>query len=127
MTKDEIVNMPAGRELDRVIAGKVMGWEKEIAIQTGGARIIYFKDGDKIRTIEPTSYGSFQPSTDIAASWDVVNKIIEDAGKDIEIKTVFCRDFNVKIFNDGECWADVTCNSVSQAICRAALLTVMDS
>lgn len=63
MTRDELLTMPAGRELDRLVAEKVMGqmWQ-------GGSPIPNY-DG---RWPWPPPY-----STDIAAAWLVANKLGE--------------------------------------------------
>jgi len=59
--------MKAGRELDALVAEKVMGW-------TLSGRV-WIDERGHLQTIEPTSFGSFEPSSDIAAAWEVVEKM----------------------------------------------------
>lgn len=60
----------AGRELDALVAEKVMGWTP-----SGHA---FIDERGWLHTIEPTSFGSFQPSTDIAAAWSVLERLEAD-------------------------------------------------
>lgn len=62
--------MQPGRELDALVAEKVMGWERI----TDGALIWWEKDGKRGH---PDSYFNSFPcySTDISAAWQVVEKI----------------------------------------------------
>jgi len=65
MTKDEILNMPAGREINVLIAEKVMGWEKDRKYD----RWIQ-DDGSTVFT------GELVFSEDIAAAWMAVEKLM---------------------------------------------------
>lgn len=117
MTRDDILNMPAGRELDLLIALKVMGWEHNSL-------------GDAwIREGEPwVGCDEFQPSVDIAAAWEVVERL-----KELGVYLTICT-----LENDYQCELDrlktyeLACDSVISetaplAICRAALLAVMET
>jgi hypothetical protein len=110
MTRDEILNMPAGREFDALIAENVMG-EKLHKRQDG---VVHYLDW--------TPY-----TTDTRAAWQVV-------------KTMYARGFNTRIEMQGESrvtiWSkrmtergpepiSAKNESVSLAICRAALITVL--
>ena len=64
MTKDEIMQMEAGREMDELIATEVMGW----AIGDRGAHYVY-NDGVNVHFVIA---GEFEPSTDISAAWQVM-------------------------------------------------------
>ena len=73
MTHIEIGAMQAGRELDALVAEKVMGW--------GGVREGYSEGSAELRFIgkPPNGMDSKYPvpmySTDIAAAWEVLEKI----------------------------------------------------
>jgi hypothetical protein len=106
--------MKAGRELDALIADKVMGWEK------CNESYLYF-DGVIFRTLELTSYGKFEPSTDIADAWLVVEKLRD---KNLEIhlesqynsfgeRVYFCEFSNILVAKEAE--------TAPLAICLAAL------
>jgi len=74
MTKDEILNMPAGREMDALIAEHVMGWKK---IVIGGVSW-YLREGPLGMSYQyMTQAGDFAPSEDIAAAFQVVAKMRE--------------------------------------------------
>lgn len=115
MTREEILSMSAGKELDELVAEKVMGWER-----TGQC---WKDERGNTRTIELTSFGSFEPSTDITAAWEVVELI----GK----------DYGVEVYHEdglSECAVGslhkpeivrVEALTAPEAICKAALLAVM--
>jgi len=63
LTREQILSMPAGRELDSLVAQHVMGWE------VIGAKLN--KDGYIAYSVD------FKPSSDIAAAWKVVKKMHE--------------------------------------------------
>lgn len=130
MTRDEILSMPAGCEMDALIADKVMGWER---VGIDGWKTQY-----GLRTIELTSYGSFHPSTDVAAAWEVVERIREKqteirirgmewydgGGWIVEIMDILSKKVQYKSY------VEVTgpkrgIPNVCLAICRAGLLAVL--
>ena len=111
MTRDEILNMQAGREMDALIAEKVMGFEV-----IGDGKVVLFKDNDYAYLV-PDLGGQWSPSADISAAWQVVEKFayykIERLGK----------MHNVYIENDDNIRTGISQEeSLSLAICRAALL-----
>ena len=70
MTKEEILNMEPGPELDRLVAERVMGWrslKEYILIGEGGPFVsgVYY-DGKL-----------WSPSIDIAAAWEVIRRCNE--------------------------------------------------
>jgi len=72
MTREEILRMEAGPELDRLIAERVMGWK---------AGADFFVADGKISRIHRATSGTavselWSPSTDIAAAMEVVNKLL---------------------------------------------------
>lgn len=115
MTREEILALSPGRELDSLVAEKVMGWERDFQ---------FWKDeSGRIRTIEPTSFGSFEPSTDITAAWEVVELIGKDYGVEVyhEDGLSECAIHKAEI----GVIARVEALTVPEAICKAAILAVM--
>ena len=73
MTRDEILSMKPGRELDALVAEKVMGWEYFPAQATGTfVRLGYFFD-----PVSGEAHHHWSPSTDIAAAWEVEKRALE--------------------------------------------------
>lgn len=105
MTRDEILNMPAGREMDSLVAKYIM--------KVSDAREVFFF------------------STDIYVAWEVVKKIMSEYWFSIntpcdsrsgmwEVDFMSLRDkspFNYISYGD----------TAPLAICRAALLAVMEN
>lgn len=119
MKREEILNMPAGREMDALIGEYVFGWKK-------GTFPVYepmkSKHGDYI--VRPIA----QYSTDIAVAWEVV-EWIQKNGYSFEltehadpqgdyILQVWRRDMERDDFI-------ARAETVPLAICRAALLAVV--
>ena len=137
MTRDEMLAMKAGRELDALVAEKVMGWRStkgwEDCWATGAGPYYWPGDGRM-----PVGHAAF--STDIAPAWKVMEKMVEngycpailsddnghwalsldgwqnvpDGDEPQDITTTF--------LVEAALWAD----TVPLAICRAALLAVME-
>ena len=63
--------MNAGRELDALVAEKVMGYYKATPESIGRGVRCWNKEGDCATT-------EFSPSTDIAAAWEVVEKLTKN-------------------------------------------------
>ncbi len=102
MTHDEILNMPAGQDMDMLIA------ENVLMLDNNGWNELFFHNRTKF-------------STDISAAWEVVEKI-ESIGKSWEMWANTKEPLiHVRIGNKR------TCRAVTAplAICRAALLAVM--
>ncbi len=73
--------MKAGRELDALVAENVMGWH---VYESGRCSLMArqtLPDGDEIEhiiaTTHPWETADYSPSTDIAAAWQVVEKLME--------------------------------------------------
>lgn len=114
MTRDEILNMPAGREMDALIFEKIFGFEK-------GTFPVYepMKSNVGDYMVRPIQ----EYSTDISAAWEVVEKLTDG---------IFLNDFS--LWTTMRCWkadftelrvADSNAETAALAICRAALLAVM--
>lgn len=117
MTRDDILNMPAGRELDLLIALKVMGWEHNSL-------------GDAwIREGEPwVGCDEFQPSVDIAAAWEVHKNILNrlSSVRKIyfnELQRVVSKEYT-ESGNTLIAYPDVFIFVEPSHFCRAALLAV---
>jgi len=101
MTRDDILNMPAGREMNRL----VMEWVTELTVDDNFYIPAY--------------------STDIAAAWEVVAKMGNvNELHDVELRTSI-RGWICSIFNSFDNF-EVNAETAPLAICRAALLAVMD-
>jgi len=122
MTRDEILKLEPGPELDRLVAERVMEW----------------KEGQKILQSLECGIGILgekalpRYSTDIAAAWEVVKKML-DSGWGCEIYS----PNNPYALEDIDKWFVVfakselldyraKASSAPLAICRAALLAVME-
>ncbi len=114
MTHNEILNMPAGREMDALIAEKIFG--NFVHRLSGG------KYGIGSLMLEIPNY-----STDIADAWEVAEKLHKE--NDIfdvwhEKDTGF--DWWCEVVNNGGGWS-ANAKNAPLAICRAALLAVMEA
>jgi hypothetical protein len=109
MNREEILNMPAGIEMDAMIGAKIFGIKQEEHSWSD-------LSGNQV------TLGYF--STDIAAAFEVVEKLCRENGCDV-----------VKVCKrDPELWGEWSCNfglgaeafadTAPLAICRAALLTI---
>ena len=116
----------AGEELDSLIAEKVMGWHKENRPHDwgGGDTADFWLTADG-KTPYPTTrwgqVGYFQPSTDIAAAWQVVEKLRKewDVGFEEWAEGWCCTLDNGIVWGQGK--------TFSHAICLAALKAVDDT
>ena len=88
----DIDTMPAGREMDVLVAEKVMEWRD---VTLDGYPPVW-EVGESLRTWEPTSFGSFMPSTEIAAAMELEPKmpyfVLRRRGPRWECQSVFCGD-----------------------------------
>jgi len=114
--------MKAGRELDCLVATKIMGYEQFNCEYTGTSMWRY-PDGTECAETE-TFFNSIAFSTDISVAWQVVEKLQLDGwnwmgqwfnGKDPAYST-----FQRVEKKGGSSFAD----SISEAICLAALAVV---
>jgi hypothetical protein len=129
MTAEQIDAMPAGREMDALVAERVMGWVRHpdsmyrhwCERQPDGT-LRFLDQCEPLHTVRP-----WHPSTDIAAAWEVVEKLRGESfpwefslgWRHIEPFVSFGRTANQKDeigFSHGE--------TAPLAICRAALKTV---
>jgi len=124
----EILELPAGSELDRVVAECVFGLKVY-----DYSKVIFNK------TVRLTSEGRHlkEYSTDIAAAWQIVEKICIDPPEGCwtgpqmqinyriegpqEVNVVFDYLDSLDDYNGKESYVDASANTVPLAICRAAL------
>lgn len=116
MTRDEILNMPAGRDADALIEYHIM--KTQVPRNSDGHLSRSWVDG---YGYENTFY-----STDIAAAWEVVEKFKENWVVEVGVNGGFywCDMDNYKgVLGFHSARAD----SAPLAICRAALLAVQSA
>lgn len=133
MTREEILAMKPGRELDALVAEKVMGmpvhWERAAII---GNRLVWvrcepYRVGEMQRTEDGRPIPAY--STDIAA-WEVVEEMVGQ-GFDIDLSsTILSPDFMAvswsAMFSRFTTKAKAMAEAVAEAICKAALLAVLE-
>ena len=124
MTREEILNMEAGREMDAAVAEHVMGWRWEDGRGTGGPS--YWDGALGEFAVE------FEPSTDWGATGAVIGKMREyglafHAKGWIKTSDVEVRFSDWYAANGGSGKAVYAiASSFLLAVCRAALLAVME-
>lgn len=125
MTRDEILNMPAGRKIDALIAEYVMGWK----------RVIRWSGSDEISCLVHPTDGSYYPdefqmwSKDVNSAFEVVENLREKLGT-CKFYTVVDpkQGNNIRAIFDpilDDVNFEASADTVPLAICRAALLAVM--
>ena len=122
MTRDEVLAMKPGRELDALVAEEVMRVSlcKHRADKNGkcvqcGLNEVYF-----IRIDPPAYY-----STNVGDAWMVVEHVIKDGG-DISLHSLRFEKLEYAAeFTPMFGWNIAYGNSPSEAICKAALLVSM--
>jgi len=127
MTREEILKLEAGPQLDRIIAERVMGWEYDLL------RDAWFKDGEGEIWAE-----NWHPSTDIKAAWEVLLRIMATFDYNVSITSHTSIDPRtgernvlweviLRPYGAGTWVTAYGPNSLLLAICRAALLAVMEA
>jgi hypothetical protein len=119
MTREEILKMEAGPEMDALVATRVMGWRLHphktgwVIPETPEAWNAYRKRGD------------WNPSTDIKDTWVVTEKLMaEELTPCIWAEKVDCIGWMWRCLLNHN-YADVLAKTVPLAICRAALLATL--
>jgi len=123
MTHEEILKMEAGPQLDLLIAERVMGWSEGKHFEVGDFGVV--KLGEVIDI--------WSPSTDIAAAWEVTTKLCE-LGIVPEVYGMWLtkkkNEWYIVLWysvEDLTAAARAKAPSLPLAICRAALLAVMEA
>lgn len=121
--------MEAGRELDALIAEKVMGWTRYTEyvhgpLMHGGGMMTLYTGESATRGGRTWSVDGFKPSVDIAAAWEVLEKIEQegwhwgiDGGRDGPMTIGFYDKTEGAV-------CEVSADTVAEAICLAALNAV---
>lgn len=134
MTRDEILNMPAGREMDALVFAKLFG-KMPFRVGPGEKWVFtnereYLEEGDAYFLDEhqaPSRVPEY--STDIAAAWTIRDAL----GKPISVMesvlgdSFFCEFLLGYDEGDEAKTVEAFAETVSLAICRAALLVAMES
>jgi hypothetical protein len=123
MTRDEILNMPAGREMDALIAASVMGWVNVSEVRPNLLTDVIGKPPD-------FDYKDIVPhySTDISVAWGIIDKsecYIIDNQVSQEESVDGIKRVNAQVFIGR--WGYAEAETAPLAICRAALLAVVES
>lgn len=124
MTREEILGMEAGPELDRLVAEQIMGWEEGRNFSMWPEQGVHISVGDGI--------GFFwRPSTDITAAWEVMTKLCE-LGMVPEVYGMWLtkkkNEWYIVLWysvEDLTAAARAKASTLPLAICRAALLAMM--
>jgi len=136
-TREEILKLEPGPELDRLVAEKVMEWEKGKDFDCG-------REGSLVRYPFRNRALSkkWSPSTDIAAAWGIVLHVIKTLDCNVRVISEVCLDPSTdkrvimwyvvlepysKRRRLAEFVKGVSRDSLPLAICRAALLAVMEA
>ena len=128
MTKDEVLNVEAGREMDALVAERVMGWSRSRWAPIDS--LLPPKD-DKKR-IEGHTYYVPLFSTDIAAAWEVVEEMNKTYHWRISSPFIPGEPYFAGLTPHGVTgWNgcpdyEMPGDIVSLAICRAALLAKLE-
>jgi hypothetical protein len=114
LTREQVLDMPAGEEMDRLIAEKVFGDQFDGDTITDGKRCWPIPDY----------------STNVAAAWQVIDRIYRRFCGHISIERFAWLSYEVKVGGlpaDGGGWREVAAmaGAAPLAICRAALLTTL--
>jgi hypothetical protein len=120
MNREEILNMPAGRKMDALIAEKVVGlrldWE-----------FAEFQNGEPSAPTLRDKYDEIGVlpfySTDISATWEVIEKMGDIAWSLASAWNLSGKRAGFSMWISGK---SVIADTATLAICRAALLAIME-
>lgn len=122
MTREEIIAMEPGIELDRLVSVHVMGFEiRKEYLPDQSYHEYYYREGWKYENVNYPD--EWQPSRLISAAWEVLEHL-KDKGAEI----------NIGYYEQWDCSIDypIGCNwraaarTAPEAICKAALLAVLE-
>lgn len=141
MTHDEIDTMPAGREMDALVAEKVFGYTTKTKSawqdpECGGWNPVNSIDADDDEDTREEKQPCFLDtqrywnvvqffSTDIAAAWEVIRKLNE-TGRDVAVIVSSTEGCSCKVFEDKTPLQSTRsdADTAPLSICRAALKAV---
>jgi len=134
MTRDEVLAMKPGRELDELVIRHIMNipvvesvdlfsqepFPAAWWVEDEGWYIAYERDEDGL------IYMPFNPSEDISAAWEVAEKL-QKQGYVVCIELLPYEETSVGVYeeNPAEQIAYAKAQTPAEAICKAALLAVM--
>lgn len=134
ITREEILAMPAGAEMDAMIAEEVMGWHLVVEEDTNWKRYWHddenhyqhmaAKDGDNYGDGEDFHLIFWHPSQSILWAWDVVERL--DSSFSLA-RAWLLEDANWKGYSFWVGGVSAFGETAPLAICRAALLAVIDT
>jgi len=118
-----IDQMPAGPEMDRLVAEKVMGWRLDVAHP--GQQIWRDLTANRNRTTSHLeSYRDFSPSTSIAHAWEMVEALKGfDVFLNLQVRENKCW-CSAEDYSGNELFSRFWAETASLVICRAALKAV---
>jgi len=122
LNRESILAMQPERELDSLIAEKVMGWRYKETVYSWGEVL------SPAQWIKPNGWPVDRVpnySTDISAAWGVVEELEQKKW----FVTIRNRSASFHLINNGKILDGtgiVTANSTPESICKAALLAVLD-
>jgi len=132
LTQDKILNMKAGKEIDTLVAEKIMdlvpceNWYLQEITMIGP---IYIRNQHKCKHDGKCYPKEYVPecSTNISSAWRVVDKLWGKFNFAINRMDMYDGDYiaSVMAFNRNE-WKSAHANTAPLAICRAALLTLLE-
>lgn len=121
--KPEIDEMPAGREMDALVAEKVMGLTilRADGYEARGLDLKKFPDGWDYKFKDGVVLPAY--STDIAAAFEVVQQIIstKNCGCDLSCTNHYPDIYGAMVMFPGILRGPVFGDTFAEAICRAAL------
>lgn len=109
----------AGRELDALVAEKVMGWEQRLSVEDDANDRWVYQTGTKPPYAVARLMDMWHPSTSIADAWLVVEKLGGNFCLNTPLQTS-----GWQCVIGGPHFADVTASTAPHAICLAALRAV---
>jgi len=123
MTRDEIMKMPPGRELDALVAEYVVGMKehRKAYPESFDERVIWFRNPPNVTAYYVPFY-----STDTAAALEVAIRL-QKQGYYVCIELLPYEETSVGVYeeNPAEQIAYAKAQTPAEAICKAALLAVM--
>jgi hypothetical protein len=134
MNREDILNMPSGREIDTLVAEKVMGWH---IFDDNGYKSWRDKDGhygaginqsdnDFYEDEEDFNILHWHPSESIMWAWQVIEKMREDGFRVSILMPMTKSALNIHVLFKGDEEGDyrnsdmVFAETVPLAVCRAA-------
>jgi hypothetical protein len=131
MSRDDILKMEAGQAMDSLVAEKVMGWKRAhmdyMFWQPTAAEILLRFCSPELTPYENTEINysrAFHPSYDIAAAFEVLSKFGEVSWSLSPCWSLGTgKRIGFSFWIDGE---TTIAETAPLAICRAALLAVME-